>query len=364
MTLQVRGSQYEQLMKALTKAFPTRSKLERMLQFRLGRALNEIAGENLDLLDAAFKVIESANAEGWTLKLVNAARASNPGNPQLFVFCQGFGLAPATPPEPALERLVRSSNGYLDLHQWRARLGEIEAQVCRVEVGQGPGATFGTGFLVGPDLAITNHHVLRAVIEGTVDPARVILRFDYKRLASGTVVSPGTEHRLATDWLVDQSPPSAMDVGYGDADPAELDYALVRVAGAPGEAPVGKDAEPTAPLRRWIVPAADDAFAAGTPIFIVQHPKGNPIQLALDTDAVLGLNGNGTRVRYRTNTEPGSSGSPCFDQRWHLVALHHAGDPDFSFGHAAEYNEGIPFAKIVAHLRRLGVGVELPKLPD
>jgi hypothetical protein len=69
------------------------------------------------------------------------------------------------------------------------------------------------------------------------------------------------------------------------------------------------------------------------------------------------------REEDRTNTEPGSSGSPCFDQDWGLVALHHAGDPDFSFGHAAAFNEGIPFGRIVAHLARPGVGVVLPPLP-
>lgn len=34
-------------------------------------------------------------------------------------------------------------------------------------------------------------------------------------------------------------------------------------------------------------------------------------------------------IRYRTNTLPGSSGSPCFSQGWDLVALHHNGDPEF-----------------------------------
>ena len=31
---------------------------------------------------------------------------------------------------------------------------------------------------------------------------------------------------------------------------------------------------------------------------------------------------------YRTDTEPGSSGSPCFNDPWELVALHHSGVPD------------------------------------
>ena len=44
------------------------------------------------------------------------------------------------------------------------------------------------------------------------------------------------------------------------------------------------------------------------------------MKLALDTQAVVGLNGNGTRIRYRTNTDPGSSGSPVVGD-WDSVGL-------------------------------------------
>ncbi|APR76411.1 Glutamate synthase [NADPH] large chain [Minicystis rosea] len=292
------------------------------------------------------------------LDLTSTTRESEVFARALEVLGGAARTAAALPGGAELERFIQQSNSYLDLNLWRTRLGEIEGQVCRVEIGR---SSFGTGFLVGPDLVITNHHVLEAVIAGRIERAEVTLRFDYKRLAGSNVVSDGTEHRLADDWLLDESPASAMDVGRGDPDPTELDYALVRLARAPGSEPA---ADRAGALRRWIVPAAKPhPFLPRTPLFIVQHPKSAPIKLALDTDAVVGLNGNGTRVRYRTNTEPGSSGSPCFDQDWNLVALHHAGDPDFSFGHEAAFNEGIPFAKIVAHLRRPGVGISLPPLP-
>ena len=51
--------------------------------------------------------------------------------------------------------------------------------------------------------------------------------------------------------------------------------------------------------------------------------RKRPLKLAPDTEAVLSVNANGTRVRYANNTEPGSSGSPVFDINWNLVALHH-----------------------------------------
>ena len=74
------------------------------------------------------------------------------------------------------------------------------------------------------------------------------------------------------------------------------------------------------------------------------------MKLALDTQAVVEVNQNQARVRYRTNTEPGSSGSPVFDQNWNLVALHHSGEPAFQ----PHWNEGIPFATIVNLLTQRG----------
>ena len=74
------------------------------------------------------------------------------------------------------------------------------------------------------------------------------------------------------------------------------------------------------------------------------------MQLALDLQAVIKVNGNGTRVQYRTNTLGGSSGAPCFNKDWELVAMHHSGDPNFAPLHHPEFNEGIPLAAIKALL--------------
>src|SRR5204863_1924748 len=91
-------------------------------------------------------------------------------------------------------------------------------------------------------------------------------------------------------------------------------------------------------------------FVPHSPLFIIQHPKGEPIKLNLDTNSIIGLvDDRRLRVRYATNSEPGSSGSPCFDQNWQLIALHHAGDHEF----APQYNEGIPIDAIVRRLATL-----------
>ncbi|HMQ34728.1 MAG TPA: effector-associated domain EAD1-containing protein, partial [Chloroflexaceae bacterium] len=354
--MQLTGTQIRQFSEALRDAYSTLPDLERLLRMGLDKRLADIAlGRNLQQI--AFELITTAESEGWHLDLLRAAREGNAGNPELFAFAQQLGAAPATPPPPELERLIRSTNSLLDLDPWRARLAAIEAQVCRVEVATNEWRAYGTGFLLGPDVVITNYHVVEAVIAGergetTHNRPRarardVALRFDYTRLADGTVLNSGTVYRLADDWLIDASPPSPFDSrpGAGEPGPDELDYALLRVEGAPGSHPIGERTVPEAHPRGWIACAQSSIpLSPGSPLFIVQHPQGEPLKLALDTDAVIGMNANGTRVRYRTNTERGSSGAPCFNSNWELVALHHAGDPNFAPDHVPQYNQGVPFA--------------------
>jgi V8-like Glu-specific endopeptidase len=87
------------------------------------------------------------------------------------------------------------------------------------------------------------------------------------------------------------------------------------------------------------IPSALPEFRPNAPLLIAQHPDGKPLKLSIDTDSVIGVNSNRTRVRYANNTEPGSSGSPVFDLEWNLVALHHLGDP--AYDHLPSYNQGV-----------------------
>jgi hypothetical protein len=167
-----------------------------------------------------------------------------------------------------------------------------------------------------------------------------VFRFDYNRLVDRVTVNAGVEYQLAADWLIDSSPMSALDeVPAPVADPGEeeLDYALLRLEGQA----VDFD------RRGWIaLPPAPASMAADDAFHILEHPDGDPLQLALHSKSVIGYNGNGTRVRHRTTTEPGSSGSPCFNQTLDLVALHQAGDPIYYKGGRPAYNQGIPLKKV------------------
>ena len=235
-------------------------------------------------------------------------------------------------------------------------MGEQEGRVCQIELA---GQT-GTGFLIGPCAVMTNYHVLKPLLNGQAQPADVAVRFDFRWGADGTF-QPGFAHPLAADWRIDASPSSAIDEAPDQPgvwpDPGELDYAVVRLASNLGSRPIGDDrqTDPPPPNRGWIeLPTEGYGFAKNTALNILQHPGGQPIKVAFDTSAILevdavngtGLNGNGTRVRYRTNTDHGSSGAPCFDANWNLVALHHAGDPSYPKLKKAEYNQGVPISRI------------------
>ncbi|AUX48236.1 uncharacterized protein SOCE26_097670 [Sorangium cellulosum] len=348
------GPQHEQLTGALLDAFPNLPRLTQMVKFKLGKNLGAITLAP-DLKSIVFELISAAEAEGWTPELITAARESNPGNAALLAFAQQFGLTPTTPTRDVLERIIKDANGFVDVVTWRTRLGEIEGRVCQIEVPTTSGTLYGTGFLVGPGVIVTNHHVIEPVIQKAARPEDVVLRFDHKRLTDGRTMNVGKQYRLAKgEWLLDWSPPSPVDLerdpksGLPAAD--QLDHALLRVGGEPGNDPVGGSGEPEAARRGWIeVPAPIPALTAATPLIIVQHPKGDPLKLAIDE--IIGPNPNDTRLRYKTNTLGGSSGSPCFDINWRLVALHHSGDPAVV---NPAYNEGIPLAAIVSLLRQRG----------
>lgn len=339
-------TQYQQLLQILLKAYPTKARFVRLLKLWLDIDLDSIALGD-DLTEIVFKVIQDAESRGWTAQLFLAARADNTNNAQLVALAQQLNLAPTgTPARNAVEKIIFDSHSFLDVNAWRLRLGLLEGQICRIETP----VSYGTGFLIGPSTILTNHHVMRQAIEGVAKPEDVILRFDYKKIADGTTINSGTiYHLVKQEWLIDCSPNSPIDFELQPNNdlpkPDELDYALLQVDGTPGDDVIGKAERAVGdiPARGFIeIPSAMYAFEPDTAIFILQHPQAAPLKLAIETRSVVRVNANHTRVRYRTNTEPGSSGSPCFNSNWDLVALHHSGDPQ----EMPTYNEGIPISTI------------------
>jgi hypothetical protein len=248
---------------------------------------------------------------------------------------------------PGLQRNVRPHLDKLDLMVWVEKLMQVKNRVCRIEIS---GKAAGTGFLVGAEAVLTNWHVVeKAHAAGALETLKC--RFDYMKRLDGTR-TPGVEVGLHGDGPVTWAPYAAAEVTDHPDDPPptldELDYALLRLAEAAGEHPVEGG------VRGWLELASTRfPLEPDDPLLIVQHPNGAPMKLAMDTQAVIGLNPNETRLRYRTNTEPGSSGSPCFSMEWDLVALHHFGDPAWQ---AARFNQGVPVDLVRGHIERSGFG--------
>lgn len=363
--MKLTGAQSEKLSNALRLAFPSVEYLERMVRFKLDINLHEIG--YADLNNYVFRLIQWAESQGRLDQLIIGARQSNPKNIDLFDIAQELNLTVDNiPSKRELQRIIRAENSFLDINDWRLKLSLVEFQVCRIEIKLDNGKfAYGTGFLIRPDLVITNYHVMQFLIEKEelkrkgerwAERENVILRFDYKVNGVSKMLQDGTVYTLAlSEWLVDSSPPSKVDTdpqALEEPSTEELDYAILRVDGEPGNEVIGKS-DASNNKRGWVkIQQEPFEFAPDSPLIIVQHPDTQALKLSIDTQGIIGINKNGTRVKYRTNTEGGSSGSPCFNINWELVALHHLGDPNYSFGYAPTYNQGIPFNAICTLLKR------------
>jgi hypothetical protein len=367
------GQQKKLLIRALVTAYPSYDELDMLLDLELDKSLAEISPlTRLDVV--AHRLVREADAHNWVPDLVTAAELRNPGNEQLrsliatgqldlfrvldrILHQPGDGARDLFPqgrvldgvPLQQLEQVFNAAAGFQDPVSFAEALIENTARVCRIEVISSASTTLGTGTLVGPELILTNHHVLDALLDGPFDPVGVRFRFDFHMRRDGTV-NLGKDYSLAAKWKLAASPPSDVDM---EAAPTrlpaadELDYVLVRLGGRPGE-----DMMPWGKRRGWFdLLRPPPKVRRGLPLLILQHPAGQPAKLSIDPEGVRDLNDNGTRLTYNVNTLGGSSGSPCLTWDLKLVALHHAGSADFSAGR----NEGIPITAIVRHLRDAGL---------
>ncbi|MFI9588068.1 endonuclease [Streptomyces sp. NPDC052236] len=196
-----------------------------------------------------------------------------------------------------LERLMGRNDlidvGFLEAGYLAAR------SVGRVFV-RGPAAHYGTGFLVSPSLLLTNNHVLASRQEAD----RGVIEFNYQA---------GTGGRTLLPVVFDLEP------GRFFVTDQDLDFTLVAVA---DRSQGGEGLDGFSWLR---LSEAQGKVILGEKVNIIQHPNGEPKQLALRENQVVDLLEH--FVHYATDTAPGSSGSPVFNDQWDVVALHHAGVP-------------------------------------
>lgn len=204
---------------------------------------------------------------------------------------------------------------------------------------------FATGFLIAPNLMITNHHVFAAA-----DECRGCgIQFGYEKAGDGSL-SAGVVFTLDTNRFF-----------YANE---KLDFAVVGVTSTATAA--GSD------LRRFknlaLIPMTGKILV-GQAISIIQYPDGGPKKYGVrDNELLIAPADTELFLQYTTDTLPGSSGSPAFNKDWEVVGLHHSGVPEIKDGRILTIrgtpwtkgmpdsdihwlaNEGVRVSSICAHL--------------
>jgi hypothetical protein len=343
--MSISGSTFDAALRAIVQSFDLDA-LKMLVRVRHGFVLARIVPLPATLDSVVFNLLERAEAEGWILDLLRSASETRLNNEVLAnVLARAEREENRHAVSLQLETIIDADAIYLDPEQHVENLRANARRVCRLELPLGDNRfQFGTGFLVAEDLAITNYHVLEPLIEDTVSPADLTVRFDY--VVRGSDEPDGVTYRLAADWLYDHSAYSDADLSSGGAPsprPDQLDYAIVRLDLSSASKNIW---EP-----RGFISLGDPFIGSRMPLFILQHPRGERLKLAARMPAEVRVNENGTRIQYDVNTEPGSSGSAVFNGDWRLVALHHAGDPDYEIGRKPRLNQGIPAVQIANLLK-------------
>ena len=200
-----------------------------------------------------------------------------------------------------LERIINGND--LDNINYLAKGIAASHPVCRIQLKDSGGNLVGyaSGFLIGPGVLMTNHHVF-----GSKEDARNSLAdFDYELDVNGNE-RPVTHFAFRPD-----------DLFYTNQ---ELDYSVVAVA--------QKSADGARDISEWGWLPLNGEPGKGDPgeyLTIIQHPSGEVKQVCVRENKLLKYMEH--MVWYATDTLGGSSGSPVFNRFWQVVALHHSGVP-------------------------------------
>ena len=201
-----------------------------------------------------------------------------------------------------LQRLIGPTNDILSIEFFEVALNASKA-VGRIS--KMFGAEYGTGFLTGHGLIVTNHHVLP-----NADDAR---QSEFELGVEANRIGPAKRSKvLSFDpdrfFLTDKA----------------HDLTLVAVLDP-------LDEDPPIESFGWHVLLEEQGkIRKGDVINIIQHPRGQEKKTVVHNSHFLHLE-DATDADlycwYTGDTQKGSSGSPVFNNRWEVVALHHKAVP-------------------------------------
>lgn len=199
------------------------------------------------------------------------------------------------------ERFI-GKNDLVDLNYFLRGLNASRS-VGRVHMLADTGRLIGyaTGFLVAPNLAITNHHVFPMAEE----VGRSVIEFGYERDFMGDEVI-GAKFAFRPNVCFVASEP--------------LDFALIAVE------PVSTEKKTRLSEFGWLrLNPALGKIDEEQFVTIIQHPSGQPKQLAIRENKLTRIEDD--YLIYECDTAPGSSGAPVFNDMWQVVGMHATGVP-------------------------------------
>jgi len=167
------------------------------------------------------------------------------------------------------------------------------------------GSSFGTGFHIGHQVVITNHHVFS-------DPS----------LAGSSEFELNVEENKLGKAKKILS--YSLDPGRFFLTNKKLDFTLIAVSD-----PIGNN--PPIDNFGWhVLLNVQGKIRVGDPVNIIQHPDGKEKAIVVHNSHFLHLENDTNSEQYcwySGDTEEGSSGAPVFNNRWEVVALHHKAVP-------------------------------------
>lgn len=170
------------------------------------------------------------------------------------------------------------------------RLLELALEASRAVVRINTGTDLGSGFLVGPHLIMTNHHII-----GSAEVGRgSIFTFNYQLDRAGNP-APARATGAAPGGLFYTN--------------KALDFTVLEIQEPP---------EDVAPLTLTRL-----RVQRNERVNIIQHPGGHFKKISMQNNFVAFANARD--LQYLTTTEPGSSGSPVFNNDFRVVGIHHSG---------------------------------------
>jgi V8-like Glu-specific endopeptidase len=189
----------------------------------------------------------------------------------------------------SVEEKIIGENTLRDVCMLERALAASQA-VVRLRATSDGQAWAGSGFMIAADLLMTNHHV----IENPTQAENTQCWFNYQLGANGKPLE-------AT--IV-----SALKAGLFHTN-SELDFTVMQLENPPA---FGHSLR----LRSSLV-------ARDSRVSIIQHPGGHYKKISMQNNFVEYIDRH--VIQYTTSTEPGSSGSPVFDDDFNVVAIHHSG---------------------------------------